>query len=295
MHWIGVILTAYAGLVLALFIMQRTLMYPASREDPDPVLAGALGFEIVRIESEDGVALKHWFRPPKTAGGPVVFLLHGNAGHIGHRAEKIEEPFDPDWGVFLMEYRGYGGNPGRPTEEGLIADAAAAFDWLTQEKEIPSTQILLFGESLGGAVAVALAAEREVAALIIEASPSSVARVAQAKYWFAPAKWLVLDKWDSMERIAKVRAPLFLMHGGRDRVVPQRFGRELFQEANEPKTAAFVEEGYHIGLTDIPEVRNALGVFLDGLDLGSSFPAKEDLESPQSLQSLPIVEGVEVQ
>jgi fermentation-respiration switch protein FrsA (DUF1100 family) len=261
MHWLAVAAVIYLGILLGVFALQRSLLYPASKEVPRLSEAWAPGFRAVTTEPEEGVKLTHWYREPADAEGPVVVIFHGNAGHIGDRVPKYAPLYEAGFGIFLVGYRGYGGNPGRPSEDGLSADARSVLDWLSGSGLTPG-RLVLYGESLGTAVAVKMASEREAAAVVLEAPPSSIAEVAQAHYWYLPARWLVLDKWDSLSRIAEISAPLLIFHGGRDRVVPQRFGRKLFAAAAEPKQAIFLPEGQHTDLLDFPQVATEVVAFI---------------------------------
>jgi uncharacterized protein len=147
----------------------------------------------------------------------------------------------------MLEYRGYGGNPGTPTEDGLSADGAAAVDFLGREGILPN-RLVLYGESLGSGVAVTLAAQRDIAGLILEAPFTNVAEVAQHHYSFVPASVLVADRFDSLAKIGGVKAPILVLHGERDRVVPIRFGRALFDAAPEPKEFWFSRDAGHENL-----------------------------------------------
>ena len=253
MHWLAVGAVVYLGVLLGIFLVQRSLLYPGSRDVPQLSERWAPGFHEVTTSPEAELTLTHWYRPPAEPDGPVVAVFHGNAGHIGDRAPKFKPLYDAGFGVFLTGYRGYGGNPGKPSEEGLSADARSVLDWLAAEG-VTADRLVLYGESLGTAVAVKMASERQEAAVVLEAPPSSIAEVAQAHYWYLPARWLVLDKWDSHSRIAAISSPLLIMHGGRDRVVPQRFGKRLFEAASEPKTGIFLPEGQHTDMLDFPQV-----------------------------------------
>ena len=153
--------------------------------------------------------------------------------HLGHRVGKLRSLVDAGHGLFLVGYRGYSANPGSPSEDGLTADARSVLAWLSEEGVGPE-RIVLYGESLGSAVAVKVASESKVAGLVLEAPPSSIVDVAQAHYWYLPARWLLLDKWNSQARIGDAGAPILIFHGARDRVVPERFGRKLFAAAPEP-------------------------------------------------------------
>jgi fermentation-respiration switch protein FrsA (DUF1100 family) len=147
-------------------------------------------------------------------------------------------------GVLLLEYRGYGGNPGAPTEAGLYADADAALDFLSQDG-IPASRLVIYGESLGSGVAVHMAAERELAALILEAPFTRLADAASYHYSFVPVSVLLRDRFDSLSAIGKIRAPILILHGERDRVIPVRFGRALLAAAPEPKEGWFSPDAGH--------------------------------------------------
>ena len=148
----------------------------------------------------------------------------------------------------LVEYRGYSGNPGSPNEPGLYEDGRASLVF-TQSEGLPLDRIVLLGESLGSGVAVQMATEFDVGALVLEAPFSSAVDVAAGAYWFLPVRWLMKDRFDSIARIAKVRAPLFMVHGERDRVVPIRLGRKLFAAASDPKEVVYLPDAGH---NDLP-------------------------------------------
>jgi fermentation-respiration switch protein FrsA (DUF1100 family) len=226
-------LTTYGVLVGALYLWQRHLLYFPDPSRPDLGDLGRLGVREVKVDTADGLSLLCWYLPPR-GGRPVIAYFHGNGGHIGYRAERLRRFALDRYGVLMLEYRGYGGNPGTPTETGFYTDAAAALDFLASEGVSPN-RLVLYGESLGSGIAVNLAAQRDIAGLILEAPFTSVAQVAQYHYAFVPASLLVRDRFDSLSKIDNVKAPLLVMHGGRDRIVPVRFGRALFDAAPEPK------------------------------------------------------------
>jgi fermentation-respiration switch protein FrsA (DUF1100 family) len=209
--------------------------------------------EAVTVTTEDGLDLVHWYRPPTAPNGLVVVIFHGNAGHIGDRVPKYWPLLQAGLGVFFAEYRGYGGNPGRPSEDGLTADGLSVMAYLSARGIAPE-RIILYGESLGTGLAIKLAAGRPVAGLILEAPPGSIAEVAQAHYWYVPAKWLLLDQWNAIDLMGQVAAPLLLMHGEADGVVPVRFGRRVYKAADGPKEALFLPRGGHADLYSFPEV-----------------------------------------
>jgi hypothetical protein len=176
---------------------------------------------------------------------PVILVAHGNAGHIGHRSAKFAPLALAGYGLFLLEYRGFGGNPGSPTEEGLNEDGRAAFAWL-EGHGIASQRIVLYGESLGTGVAVRLADEHDTAALVLEAPFTSIGAVAARHYWYVPfASHLVLDRFDAASRIARIDEPVLMVAGGRDDVVPPELSRALYEQASEPKELWIAPEAGH--------------------------------------------------
>jgi len=226
-------LAAYLALLVLMFVYQRQLQYFPDRSRPQLGELARLGVREVTLHTADGLTLLSWYLAPRD-GGPVVLYCHGNGGHIAYRADRIAPFAKAGYGMLLLEYRGYGGNPGSPSEAGFFADAAAAVDFLAAES-IPPDRIVLYGESLGTGVAVEVAAGRKVAALVLESPFTSLAAVAQYHYPFIPAYWLTLDRFDSLSRIAHVRAPILVLQGGRDRIVPPHFGQALFAAGPEPK------------------------------------------------------------
>jgi uncharacterized protein len=234
---------AYAGIVVALFLGQRRLLYRPDRSRP--VLGGLseLGVREITLLTADGIDLLSWYRPPLGCR-PVILYCHGNGGHIGYRRAHLTRFAREGYGVLMLEYRGYGGNPGLPCEAGLCADAAAALDFLLHEGVL-SKRVALYGESLGSGVAVHLAARRAVGAVILEAPFTSIAAAAQCHYPFVPCFWLVRDRFTSLSLIERVSAPKLILHGGRDHIVPIRFGHILFDRAPEPKEGWFVPEAGH--------------------------------------------------
>jgi len=240
---LGFGLVAYAALLGGLFFFQRQLLYFPDKTRPGLAGLEQLGVREAVLSTEDGLSLLSWYLPPHP-GRPVIAYFHGNGGHIGYRIERLLRFAREGYGVLMPEYRGYGGNPGTPTETGFYADARAALDFLEREGVAPN-RLVVYGESLGSAVAVELATQREVAGLILEAPPTSVAEVAQCHFPYVPAARMVIDRFDSRLRIGRVTAAILVLHGERDRVVPIRFGRALFEAAPEPKEGWFVPEAGH--------------------------------------------------
>ena len=250
----------YGLLVAGLYFGQRKLMYFPDNRVPLPAQCGVPEMAALRLPVGDGIDILVWWYPPAEPSRPVIVYFHGNADHIGDRAYKARQLIDAGYGVLLTTYRYNAGSGGRPSEEALLSDAGAAVDFVVS-KGVPENRIALYGESLGSGIAVALAAERAVAGLILESPYSSVVEVAQSRYWFALAKWLVHDRYDSMARIGRVKAPILLIHGVADKTIPVRFGRKLFAAAPEPKEGHFLAGAAHIDLYDF----GAGGLVLDFL------------------------------
>ena len=236
-------MVAYAALVGGLYIFQRQLLYFPDRAHPELFGLEQLGVCEAMLETEDGLSLLSWYLPARP-GRPVIAYFHGNGGHIGYRAERLLSFAHEGFGVLMAEYRGYGGNPGTPSEAGFYTDGRAALAFLDREGVAPN-RLVLYGESLGSGVAVALAVDHDIAALVLEAPFTSVAEVAQCHFPYVPASRMVVDRFDSLSRIGKVRAPILVLHGERDRVVPIRYGRALFDAAPEPKEGWFAPEAGH--------------------------------------------------
>ena len=230
-----VVVVGYALLTGCLFLGQRRLLYFPDREPPDLVLAGLDDMEPAELATDDGLSLLAWYAPARDANKATLVYFHGNAGHIGHRAGKVRLYLDAGHGVLLVSWRGYGGNDGSPTEDGLYRDGRAAFAFLDRAGVVPETTIV-YGESLGSGVAVQMARERRVGGVVLESPYTSVPAVAAHHYWYVPVTYLVRDKFDSLSKIGEINAPLLVLHGELDRVVPVEFGRELFAAAREPKT-----------------------------------------------------------
>jgi fermentation-respiration switch protein FrsA (DUF1100 family) len=229
-----VIVTLVAsGLLGLLWSQQRRLIYFPSAGPVPPAATVLPGARDVVIRTADGLDLGAWFLPG--AAGPAVLVLSGNGGDRTMRAPLAAALHRMGLSVLLLDYRGYGGNPGRPTEEGLAADANAARDWLAGQPEVDQDRIAYFGESLGGAVAVGLAVERPPAALVLRSTFTSLADVAAVHYPWLPVSRLLLDRYPSVDRIAALSAPLLVIAGDTDDIVPPSLTRRLYDAAPEPK------------------------------------------------------------
>ncbi len=224
----------YAVALSGLYAIQRDLQYFPSRRDPAPEALGLAGVTRTDLPTPDGETLVLWYAPAQGVQ-PVILFLHGNAGEVADRADRLAFYQARGYGAAFLSWRGYGGSTGAPSETGLLTDAKAAYDYL-RKQGIPPDRIILIGESLGTGPAVITAAQNPVAALILEAPYSAAVDLARRAYPWLPVGLLMKDQYRSRDHIAAVRAPLLILHGAKDRVIPQGFGKRLFDAASEPKT-----------------------------------------------------------
>jgi fermentation-respiration switch protein FrsA (DUF1100 family) len=225
----------YATAVTALWAFQRDLMYfPDSAPRVAPSAYAMLeGVQEVSFTTADGLTLAAWYAPAPP-DRPTVVMFHGNHGSLRASRYRLKHFKDAQMGVLLLAYRGYSGNAGVPNEQGLYTDARAALDWLEQGG-VASTSTVLYGISLGTGVATKMAAERDFAAVVLESPYTSTVDVAAYRFPVVPVTWLMEDRFESLARIRAITEPLLIMHGDSDTVIPQHFGRELFEAANQPK------------------------------------------------------------
>ena len=236
----------YIGLVALMYFAQRALMYFPDTTRAAPAVAGFPEAEEVVLDTADGERVIIWHVAPRRADAPVILYFHGNGGALQHRVDRFRALTAEGQGLVALSYRGYGGSTGSPSETGILADATAAYDFAIAR--YPAARLILWGESLGTGVAVALASERPVGRVILESPFSAAVDVAAAAYPFVPVRWLMKDQFRSDLRIAKVTAPLLIMHGERDDVIPIGFGERLYSLAKSPKRFVRLAGGGHSNL-----------------------------------------------
>jgi uncharacterized protein len=235
----------YAAVFVGLLVGQRKILYRPDAAEVDPATLG-LKAETIRIKTVDGESLAAWRVAPAT-DRPLILYFHGNAGGLDLRVERFRAMAKAGIGVLAIEYRGYAGSTGSPSERGLKLDGEAAYAAALASGVKPE-RIVAFGESLGSGVAVAIAARHKVGALVLDSPYSSIADVAAAAYWFVPVRALLRDPFRNDLLIGKVSAPTLMVHGTRDPAVPIRFGEKLFALANSPKAFWRVEGAGHLAL-----------------------------------------------
>jgi uncharacterized protein len=244
--WVGRrIVYWYLIILCMLAFFQRSLIYQPTRDSAiDPL---AIGLEAGRVEmlsvpTADGLQLNGWvvpaFPPPQNGSAPRLSVIYfpGNAGHRAHRGLDLDQLSRMGADAYLVDYRGYGDNPGKPNEADFAADAQAVWKFVTQTRHVPPSQVVLLGESLGGGVATRLASEMSAAGtppagLILRSTFSSLVDVAAFHYWWLPVRLVLLDRYPSTERIAHVTCPILILHGNVDTIVPFDFAQRLFEAA----------------------------------------------------------------
>jgi fermentation-respiration switch protein FrsA (DUF1100 family) len=235
----------YAAVFAGLLVCQRRILFRCDAAEVDPVTLG-LKAETLRLKTEDGESLVAWSIPP-AADRPLILYFHGNAGGLDLRVERFRAMAKAGLGVLAIEYRGYANSTGSPSELGLKLDGEATYAAAIASGVKPE-RIVAFGESLGSGVAVSIAARHKVGALVLDSPYSSIADVAAAAYWFVPVRALLRDPFRNDSLIARVNAPILMVHGTKDPVVPIRFGERLFALANLPKAFWRVEGSGHLAL-----------------------------------------------
>jgi fermentation-respiration switch protein FrsA (DUF1100 family) len=252
----------YVGVVAAMYLAQRSFIYPVpTTTRTTPKTAGLARAEEHVLTTADGERVTVWHVAPQP-DHRIVIYFPGNGDTLAGSAGRFEAITSDGTGLVALSYRGYAGSSGRPSEQGLLRDAAAAYAF-TEALYEPG-RIVVWGFSLGTGVAVALAAERPACGLILEAPYTSIADIAAAAFPYLPARYLVKDSFHSDTRIAGVTAPLLIMHGGRDGTIPIVYGKRLFALAHEPKQFVRFDEGGHDNLGSFGAIETARH-FIGGL------------------------------
>jgi len=238
----------YLLLLVGLYLGQRRLIYVPNPDRVAPVAVGLSGVREVEFTPETGVQVLGWYAPAK-ANNPTILYFHGNGGNLAGRSDRIKFFQNAGLGVLVMSYRSYSGSTGLPSERANISDAVHVYDWLMGQG-VGSRNIVLFGESLGTGVATQIAALKEIGGLILDAPYTSLVDIAQYGYPYFPVRPLLKDRYPSVGFIKRIDAPLLIIHGQLDQVIPVHFGRSLFDAAIEPKKIVVFPKGGHTDLFD---------------------------------------------
>jgi uncharacterized protein len=228
------ILLILSGLfLLFIYLIQRSLIYLPDRTRPELNKSRNAGVEEIHLTTSDGISLLSWYKPARK-GQPTMLYLQGNAGNIGARAKLVHPYLDQGYGILLLGYQGYGGNAGKPTEQHLYQDVWAGWNFLSHQG-VSNDCIVLVGESLGTALAINLASQQKVGAVILIAPFTSMLDLGTYHYPFLPVKLLLKDRFDSIAKISNIKAPILIFVAEHDTVVPSKFSQRIFNAANEPK------------------------------------------------------------
>src|SRR5882757_1602691 len=244
MKWSLIVgVACYLGFAALLYFAQRSILYPIPEKvRTSPAAAGFREAEEHILSTGDGEKLVAWHVPPHE-GKPVIIFFHGNGDILAWRVPWFRQMTAEGAGLIAVSFRGYAGSSGSPTEAGLLQDAEAAYAFAIQR--YAPERIVVWGFSLGTGPAIALAANRRIGKLILEAPYTSMADAAAAAFPFVPARWFIRDQFHSDQWIANVTAPVLIMHGERDRTIPIRFGERLYELARQPKQMIRFPEGGH--------------------------------------------------
>lgn len=236
---------AAAFIVLILFIRfleYKSLYFPLKKIEATPGEIN-LDYEDVVVTAKDGIKIYGWFVPANKPRATILFC-HGNGGNISHRMEKISMFNFLNLNVLIFDYRGYGRSTGHPLERGLYLDAEAVYDYLVKRKHISAGEIIAYGESLGGAVAIDLAWKNELGGIIIEEGFTSLRDMGKKIFPFIPTS-IYKSEFDSLRKIKDIRSPILIFHSVDDEIVPFELGRKLFDEAPEPKEFVQLQGGHN--------------------------------------------------
>jgi len=239
-----IFLIIYFIILFTTYFFQRNLLYHPSENNysGDQLL---VSIEKVKIKTQDNIELVSWYHNKNMNDYKTILFLHGNAGSLENRIHKINHLKDIKINFLLVAWRGFNGNKGKPTEQGLYEDARSAVRWL-KSNGILEKNIIIYGESLGTGVATEIAQNKNFAGIILETPFTSMVEVGKTKYPFLPVRFLLKDKYESNKKIKNIKSPVLIMHGKVDNIVPFYMGKKMYELANEPKYSYFSEYDDHM-------------------------------------------------
>ena len=259
---VGLLILAYLIITLYLYSFQRNLLYHPMENNyfGDKI---TVPVEKVKIKTKDNIELLGWHHK-KDNNYKTILFLHGNAGSLENRIHKINHFNDMNLNFLIIAWRGFSGNKGQPTENGLYIDAKSAVDWL-KSKGIDKENIIIYGESLGTGVATEIGQNNNFAGIILESPFTSMIEAGKTKYPMFPIGLLLKDKYESDKKVKNIKSPILIMHGRQDKIVPFWMGERMFKLANEPKYSYFSEYDDHM-MEFNQELINSLKLFLKSLN-----------------------------
>jgi len=250
---VRVVIFAYAGLGTMLFLFQSRLLYFPDRELSATPQDAGLPFEEVLLTAADGVKIHAWFVPADASRGAVLFC-HGNAGNISNRLYTLSFFRRLGMDTLIFDYRGYGRSEGSPSEAGTYLDAEAAWKYLTRRRQVPPERIVVFGRSLGGAVAARIARDHGPAALIVESAFTSIPDLAARMYPVFPVRMLCRFSYNTLEYTKHARCATLVVHSRDDEMIPYSHGRQIFEAANQPKEFLDISGGHNEGFVNCSQL-----------------------------------------
>lgn len=283
--WLGIFLlfvAAYAVICVGARRIHRHFVYVPDPTYTAPKDTELEGVEEVKLKTPDGITLIGWFVPARD-GMPTLLYFTGNGGSVAGRAHKIDEIKQAGYGLFMLNYRGFGGSEGKPTEADNVADAQLAYDFLRTRGLLPD-EIVIYGESLGTSVATQLSLKRPAKALVLEAPFTSAVSVGRLTWWFLPLRLVMVDKYKTIDVIDQVTMPLLIVHGAKDSVIPLRMAEQLFAKAPEPKQIKVFSEADHNDLYEHGAFETVDG-FLQGLAGGRSAGRAANTKKPAKAEA----------
>tara|TARA_B110000027_G_scaffold118419_1_gene130404 strand:- start:275 stop:1093 length:819 start_codon:yes stop_codon:yes gene_type:complete len=239
-----VVFIIYCLILIFLYFFQRNLLYHPleNKYSGDDLIVET---EKVKIKTSDGIKLIGWFHKKDLNKFKTIIFLHGNAGSLKNRIHKLNHFKDMDVNFLIIAWRGFSGNQGMPSEKGLYLDGKSAIEWLNK-KGVKNDELILYGESLGTAIATHLSQNNNFAGVILESPFTSMIDAAKNVYPYFPIRFLLKDKYESDKKIKNLKSPILIMHGGADKIVPFWMGKQMYELANEPKYSYFPEKDNHM-------------------------------------------------
>ncbi len=253
----GVVLF-YLFLLAALYFFQRNMMYFPAGQRPSPESMGIAKPIEVDVTTSDNITITGWYWPADNEDTYTVIHFHGNAQEYLARMQKSAGFYNEGYGFLFAEYRGFGGNDGKPSEQGFYADARAYIDYLV-DQGIPLDRIVVYGESIGTGVTVQMAREYDVAAIMLESPFTTIPDVARATHWMFPLDLLMKDQYRNIDKIAYIKMPKFIVHGSADELVPLSMAQRLYDASKEPKQITVLDGATHYDMHVHGSVQEMVG------------------------------------
>ena len=244
LQFILIIFFIYFFVLVFLYLFQRNLLYHPNENNysGDKIL---VDIKKVKISTSDNIELIGWYHKKNLKDFNTLIYFHGNAGSLENRIHKLNHFENMNINFLIIAWRGFSGNDGKPSEQGLYEDGKSAIDWLKQ-KGVPEKNIILYGESLGTGVATQLAQNKKFAGVILETPFTSMIDAAKIFYPYIPVNLLLKDKFENYKKIKNINSPILVMHGEKDQIVPFSMGKKIYEIANEPKYSHFTKYDNHM-------------------------------------------------